>query len=84
MRGYPRPGPRYTWTSWWSPVLIANEDVPTEEELRAEDEAIAAMERGPQPQAADIVSLMEALTGGRQAETEGLAEQDRWDGHRGA
>ena len=70
MRGYPRPGPRFTWTNWWSPVLIANDDVPTEEELRAEDEAIAAMENGPESAPADIAALTEILTDARTAEVQ--------------
>lgn len=61
MTGYRRHGPRFTWTNWWGAMLIhAEED--DAEVLAAEDEAIAAAERGPQPDGADVVALMEALT----------------------
>lgn len=85
MRGYRRPGPLFTWYGWWGIMLIDDEEAEEERRiLRAEDEAIAAAEAGPQPQAADIVALMEALNGGGQGDAGRVAEPDRGDGHRGA
>ena len=61
MRGYRRPGPDYTWYDWWGAImLIANDDVPTEEELRAEDEAIAAAGK-PESPPADLAALAEMM-----------------------
>ena len=79
MRGYGRPGPEFTWYCWWGAMLIANDDVPTEEELRAEDEAIAAAERGAPLVPGDMTHLLEVL-GGRQDEDADVAQPDRGDG----
>jgi len=65
MRGYGRPGPEFTWYCWWGAMLIANDDVPTEEELRAEDEAIAAASQ-PEVPPADLAALAEMLRDGRE------------------
>jgi len=67
MRGYGRPGPEFTWYCWWGAMLIANDDVPTEEELRAEDEAIAAASQ-PEVPPADLAALAEMLRDGRASE----------------
>jgi hypothetical protein len=45
-------------------MLIANDDVPTEEELRAEDEAIAAASKPDSPPA-DLAALAEMMSDGR-------------------
>lgn len=63
MRGYRRPGPEFTWYCWWGAMLIANDDVPTEEELRAEDEAIAAASK-PEVPRADLAALAEMMRDG--------------------